>query len=351
MTKFVFNPRTGMMDIKKDDQIYFAQSQGGGLRIDDHKHNVKFIVNRNETITNISGISGSNVGIYDMRDARIIAERVLRMFGNKHRYADYKMFLQGHKNNENIIKSFDEFVNEGIIGDMVRRDLVGNKRKEDTVEQIYFPKTKYDLKAIVKNEMKTQGDKHLNLRMVDVSDIEDMSYIFSRYKNLKSIDISNWNVSSVKNMAFMFSECENLKSIDVSNWDVHKVKYMNGMFFGCENLKSIDVSNWNVSGVKNMTSMFSDCKNLKSIDVSNWNVSGIENMARMFSECKNLESIDVSNWNVSGVKDMNCMFSGCKNLKSIDVSNWNVSSVENMNEMFYGCKFNYKLSNGKLIKI
>lgn len=130
MVKFVFNPRTGMMD-KKDDQIYFAQSQGGGLRIDDHKHNVKFIVNRDGTITNLSGISGSNVAIYDMRDAKIIAGRVTRMFGGKHKYTDYRMFLSGHRYDEKIIKSFEEFVGEGLLGDMANRDLTGSMKKED----------------------------------------------------------------------------------------------------------------------------------------------------------------------------------------------------------------------------
>lgn len=130
MVKFVFNPRTGMMD-KKDDQIYFAQSQGGGLRIDDHKHNVKFIVNRDGTITNLSGMSGSNVAIYDMRDAKIIAGRVTRMFGGKHKYTDYRMFLSGHRYDEKIIKSFEEFVGEGLLGDMANRDLTGSIKKED----------------------------------------------------------------------------------------------------------------------------------------------------------------------------------------------------------------------------
>ena len=130
MVKFVFNPRTGMMD-KKDDQIYFAQSQGGGLRIDDHKHNVKFIVNGDGTITNLSGMSGSNVAIYDMRDAKIIAGRVTRMFGDKHKYTDYRMFLSGHRYDEKIIKSFEEFVGEGLLGDMANRDLTGSIKKED----------------------------------------------------------------------------------------------------------------------------------------------------------------------------------------------------------------------------
>ena len=32
---------------------------------------------------------------YDQRDARIIANRVLRMFGASHEYTDYKLFMRG----------------------------------------------------------------------------------------------------------------------------------------------------------------------------------------------------------------------------------------------------------------
>ena len=198
MTKFVFNPRTGMMDIKKDDQIYFAQSQGGGLRIDDHKHNVKFIVNRNETITNISGISGSNVGIYDMRDARIIAERVLRMFGNKHRYADYKMFLQGHKNNENIIKSFDEFVNEGIIGDMVRRDLTGEIKKEDGLTVCVIDGKRLVMPVEINgNLVDFDGKKYAYVKELDsyfvvVEDDDDTYYKYNPELSGNKVNMEEW---------------------------------------------------------------------------------------------------------------------------------------------------------------
>ena len=70
MPKFEFNPRTGMMEPKKDDQIYFAGSMGGGLRIDDHKNNVKYIIERDGKITNLFGITDDNLNIYDMRDAK-----------------------------------------------------------------------------------------------------------------------------------------------------------------------------------------------------------------------------------------------------------------------------------------
>lgn len=107
--KFELDNRTGHMVPKKDDTIYFAGSMGGGLRIDDKKNNISYVIERDGRVTNIFGVRGSNLNIYDMRDARMIADRVLRKFGRSHKYTDYKMFLRGHHMNEGVIMSFEEY--------------------------------------------------------------------------------------------------------------------------------------------------------------------------------------------------------------------------------------------------
>lgn len=129
--KFELNKRTGMMEPKKDDQIYFAGSMGGGLRIDDRKNNVKYIIERDETITNLFGLRNGQVNIYDMRDARMIADRVLRKFGGNNKFKDYHYFLKGYHMSESFIKNYDEFVNETVFGDMLKRSYSDTSRKED----------------------------------------------------------------------------------------------------------------------------------------------------------------------------------------------------------------------------
>lgn len=91
--KFELDCKTGQMKPKKDENIYFALSMSGGLRIDDHLNNIKYVVERSGAITFIFR-SINNVKIYNRRNANIIAERVKRMFGSSHPYADYKMFLK-----------------------------------------------------------------------------------------------------------------------------------------------------------------------------------------------------------------------------------------------------------------
>lgn len=108
--KYELDHRTGMMVPKKDENIYFGKSQGGGLIIDDKKNRIKFIIERDGRVTLLFGsrnIAKGNLHFYDMRDARDIEIRIKRMFGPSHPYANYKKFLKGM--NEGYIKSRDEF--------------------------------------------------------------------------------------------------------------------------------------------------------------------------------------------------------------------------------------------------
>ena len=120
--KFEFDHKTGTMHPKKDEEIYFAQSQGGGLIVDDRKHNIKFIIERDETITRLFGsLNKDNLNFYDMRDARMIADRVIRLFGRNHKYADFHYFLKGYTVQENVIKTCSDFLGESVWGDLHKR--------------------------------------------------------------------------------------------------------------------------------------------------------------------------------------------------------------------------------------
>ena len=68
----------------------------------------------------------------------------------------------------------------------------------------YFPKERGELRNLIKQRIKKEGNE-VDLNDIDVSNINDMSYLF---KNLDfNGDISNWNVSKVKNKNYMFYNC------------------------------------------------------------------------------------------------------------------------------------------------
>ena len=72
------------------------------------KNRKKFIIERDGRITVLFGsMSKDNLHFYDMRDAKEIENRVMRMFGTDHPFANYRKFLKGGE--RGVYKSFDEF--------------------------------------------------------------------------------------------------------------------------------------------------------------------------------------------------------------------------------------------------
>ena len=93
----------------------------------------------------------------------------------------------------------------------------------------YFPKTKDELKRIINERIKEEGNE-VDLNDIDVSQIKDMSYLFDETDF--NGDISNWDVSNVTNMSNMFFECETFNQ-DISSWDVSNVKSIIDIFYDC----------------------------------------------------------------------------------------------------------------------
>lgn len=154
--RFEFDHKTGMMAPKKDDQIYFAQSQGGGLIIDDKKNNVRFIIERDGRITRLFGnFDKNNLNLYDMRDARTIADRVTRLLGREHKYSDYHYFLRGYHMTESVVKNCTDFLNESTWNDIRKQSANKRVMKEDGFE---IGVLEDGTKLIVPNEESSSGE-------------------------------------------------------------------------------------------------------------------------------------------------------------------------------------------------
>ena len=112
-------------------------------------------------------------------------------------------------------------------------------------------------------------------------------------KGILSIDyIDVSNINSIKDM---FKNCRDLKSVNLSNFNELKVTDMSEMFYGCSSLTSLDVSKLNMSNVTNISHMFSGCRSLTSLDLSNFDTSRVTDMSRIFYDCKLLTSLDLRN--------------------------------------------------------
>ena len=112
------------------------------------------------------------------------------------------------------MKSLPQYIQEKLI----------IKKKSNQYK--YFPQTKEELKDIILQRIKDEGNK-VDLNDIDVSSITDMSRLFEDLDF--NGDISEWNVSNVTEMHSMFFKCKSFNS-DISNWDVSKVTDMKNMF-------------------------------------------------------------------------------------------------------------------------
>ena len=93
--KFEIDKTTGIMKLSDKGRIAFNMSQGGGIIVDDTKHNVRYILERNGSVTKLSG-SFVTLNLYDLRECSIILERVRRIFGKDSKFNNIKIFLKNH---------------------------------------------------------------------------------------------------------------------------------------------------------------------------------------------------------------------------------------------------------------
>ena len=143
------------------------------------------------------------------------------------------------------------------------------------------PKNKRELKDLILQEINKNGQK-CNLNHIDVSKIDDMSYLFSSTYDFPQFngDISGWDVSKVEDMRGMFYKSK--FNGDLSSWDVRKVKDMDSMFM--YSLFNQDISKWNVSNVLNFKDMFYGAEKFNQ-NLSNWKINPEAKSRGIFRNC------------------------------------------------------------------
>ena len=112
-----------------------------------------------------------------------------------------------------------------------------------------------------KDHLKNLIHQKVDLSLLDVSKVTDMSNLFENDKDFSTIsqnDITKWNVSNVENMECMFMSVRNFNQ-DLSNWNVINVKNMERMFYDCTSFNNNSIPlTWNLNEKVIMKSIFSD---------------------------------------------------------------------------------------------
>lgn len=124
----------------------------------------------------------------------------------------------------------------------------------------------------------------------------DLSYFFSDFTNLVSIDFKSFITTDTTDMSYMFNNCEKLEGLDLSDFSTDNVKDMKYMFNNCKSLKQIDVSSFNTNKVIYMNSMFKNNSSLITLNLSNFISNRVANVNSMFYGMSSLELLDMRNF-------------------------------------------------------
>ena len=178
------------------------------------------------------------------------------------------------------------------------------------------------------------------IRLEILTQVTNCSNMFEFCRNIKEIDLSNFNTSDVVDMSYMFKDCDSLEKLDLSYLSTKNVSNMDYMFYNCNKLSSIDLSTFNTKKVFSMENMFSKCNNLKNLNLSSFNTENVINMKNIFSYCSQLTELNLKSFETDNVTDMTGMFLNCDKLKEIKLSHsFTTDKVKSMKQMFCGCNF------------
>lgn len=181
-----------------------------------------------------------------------------------------------------------------------------------------------------------------NLKCLNTENATSMErmfyYVNCKNRELRKVDLSNFNTSNVTNMLSMFNGCRNLTTLDVSSFNTELVEDMSYMFQYCVNIEELDLSNFNTECVTNMRNMIAYCYKLLNVNLSSFNTENVLNLAYFLAGCKVLPAADLSSFNTENCTDFNNIFRNCYAITDIKIPNFNIENAKDVRSFFYACE-------------
>ncbi|WP_283605606.1 BspA family leucine-rich repeat surface protein [Lactobacillus gallinarum] len=169
---------------------------------------------------------------------------------------------------------------------------------------------------------------------LDVSNVTNMSGMFTNNHISDLSPLANWNVGHVKDMIYMFASNQISDLKPLTYWNDSNVTDMRYMFYNNQISDLSPLAKWNVGNVKNMSHMFSSNQISDLSPLANWNDSNVTNMDGMFEHNQISDLGPLANWKVDSVTSMIGMFRNNYISDLRPLANWKVSNVTDMSVMF-----------------
>lgn len=182
-------------------------------------------------------------------------------------------------------------------------------------EAKYKPETSEELIELLKDESIHLGD-------IDVSDIEDLNYVFDGSNRKDFSGIEKWDVSKISEMKGTFRDCKYFNH-NINNWNVISLEQAEDMFAGCESFNQ-PLNNWKFRYLDNTSYMFEGCVKFNQ-DLDNWNMSTVSKANGMFKGCSSFNG-NIDDWDLRGCVEAYEMFEGCKSLTR-DLYNMDIGTL------------------------
>jgi len=211
--------------------------------------------------------------------------------------------IRYNKNIQNILKiginDYIEFIKIEIeifpICKNERNYFINRKEQYESYYHIYFNDDKNEINRIYF----TRDDNIKKIKIVidkEVKSFEKLFYSYGWYDNcIEKINFIKFNRTDINNMSYMFSRSSLLREINFYSFNTDNVDNMSCMFNGCSSLKRLDLSNFNTNNVTNMNSMFRACESLKELNINNFSFNKVKYMFNIFYACSDELEIKIKN--------------------------------------------------------
>lgn len=130
-----------------------------------------------------------------------------------------------------------------------------------------------------------------------LTNLTNVSYLFSRDPALQNLDLTNFGTRNVTNMNSVFESDAGLNEIDLGPYiDTRNVTTMRSMLANDPSLKSLDLSKFSTPKVTDMSNMFTNDSGLSYLNISNLDTShvGGAGLTNIFKSDNNLSKMQVN---------------------------------------------------------